>query len=177
MKHIIVAGTGLGSTAASLYYAPLADALGGGCELHLLEHWGFAALERSAHKLAGRLQQLDMPATLVGHSQGGLVAVLAGSLVPDRVARVVTICAPLNGTVLAPAWFPLRFVRAMSRARRTPPVQLASGQLVNVVAKNDRVVIPYTSGLLAGAEHHVLPGVGHHRIIRDPRLHLLARKL
>jgi hypothetical protein len=59
MKHIIVAGTGLGSIAAARYYPPLADALGDGCELHVLDRWGFTAIEGSAQKLATRLLELD----------------------------------------------------------------------------------------------------------------------
>jgi hypothetical protein len=106
-----------------------------------------------------------------------VVAVLATTLVLERVARVVTICAPLHGTVLAPRLVPLRFVRGISRTHRRARAQAGTCKEINVVAQKDLLVIPYTSGLRAGAEHHVLRGVGHNRIIRDRRLHLLAQEL
>jgi hypothetical protein len=49
--------------------------------------------------------------------------------------------------------------------------------MVNVVAADDRFVVPYTSGLREGGEHHVLSGVGHCGIILDVRLHRLINEV
>jgi pimeloyl-ACP methyl ester carboxylesterase len=176
MKPMVICGSGVGYAAAVGYYAPLAQAVGGS-ELVILERWGLAATRRSVDMLVHRLHQLDAPATLIGHSQGGLVAALASEIVPDLVDRVVTICAPLHGTVLAPSWSPLPSVRDMSRGRLSRKTWRATSMMVNVVASADRFVLPYTSGLRDGAEHHVLSGVGHCGIIWDQRLHRLVKEV
>jgi pimeloyl-ACP methyl ester carboxylesterase len=173
-KPIIVAGSGVCYAAAVGYYAPLTQALGGS-ELHVLERWGLASPRRSVDNLVKRLRQLDAPTTLIGHSQGGLVAALASEVVPDLVERVVTICAPLHGTLLAPPWSPVPSVREMSRAHLSRKTWQPASTMVTVVASEDRFVVPYTSGLRPEAEQHVLTGVGHCAIIWDARLHRLLR--
>jgi pimeloyl-ACP methyl ester carboxylesterase len=176
MTAIVVTGTGVCLPAALGYYAPLTN-LVPETRLHVLEWWGLASIRRSVDKLVRRLQAVDTPVTLIGHSQGGMVAALASEVAPQLVDRVITICAPLGGTALAPWWSPVVSMREMSRARcatatgpwpGTPP-------MVNVVAAQDHLVVPYTSGLREGAEHHVVPGAGHFGIIWDARLHRLVR--
>jgi len=176
IKPIIVAGSGVCYPAGLGYYASLAQAIGGS-ELHILERWGLASPRRSEKNLVARLTPLDAPATLIGHSQGGLVAALASEIVPELVEGVVTICAPLHGTLLAPSWSPVPSVREMSRARLSRKAWLPTSMMVNVVASEDRFVVPYSSGLQAGAEHHVLTGVGHCGVIWDARLHRLLREV
>ena len=173
---IVVTGTGFCHAAALCYYAPLLRSLGR-AELHTLEQWGLAVTPRSVDSLVRRLQELDAPATLIGHSQGGLVAALAFERAPELVSRVVTICAPLRGTAWAPAWSPIPSTREMSRARRTRQSWRTAPLMVNIVAANDRVVVPYRSGLLEGAEQHVISGAGHSRIIWDARLHRLVGEI
>ncbi len=170
---IVVTGTGFCHAAALCYYAPLLRSLGR-AELHTLEQWGLAFTPRSVDRLVRRLQELDAPATLVGHSQGGLVAALAFERAPKLVSRVVTICAPLRGTAWAPAWSPIPGAREMSRSRRITQSWRTAPLMVNIVAANDRVVVPYRSGLLEGAEQHVISGAGHSGIIWDARLHRLV---
>jgi pimeloyl-ACP methyl ester carboxylesterase len=173
---ILVTGTGFCHPAALCYYAPLLQSIGP-AELHTLEHWGFGFTERSVDRLIRHLEKFDAPATLIGHSQGGLVAALTFEAAPSLVRQVVTVCAPLRGTAWAPAWAPIPSARDMSRARRSRQSWQAASLMVNVVAANDRVVIPYQSGLLDGAEHHVISGVGHSGIIWDARLHRVVSEV
>jgi hypothetical protein len=134
-----------------------------------------APIRHSVDTLVRRLHRLDAPATLIGHSQGGLVAALASEIVPDLVERVITICAPLHGTLIAPSWSPVPSVREMSRARLSRKTWQPASTMINVVASEDRFVVPYTSGLRPEAEQHVFAGVGHCAIIWDARLHRLLR--
>ncbi len=174
VKPIFVAGSGVCYPAALGYYTPLVQAIGGS-DLHILERWGLASTRRSVASLVERLKQLGAPTVLIGHSQGGLVAALASEIVPELVESVVTICAPLHGTLIAPSWSPVPSVRDMSRANLSRKAWQPTSMMVNVVASEDHFVVPYTSGLQAGAEHHVLTGVGHCGIIWDARLHRLLR--
>jgi pimeloyl-ACP methyl ester carboxylesterase len=172
-KAIVVTGTGFCHPAALCYYAPLLRRLDP-AELHTLDRWGLGFIQRSVDRLVRRLEELDAPATLIGHSQGGLVAALALETASHLLSQVVTVCAPLGGTAWTSAWWPIPSAREMSRARRSEHSWLTASKMVNIVASNDRVVVPYRSGLVAGAEHHVISGVGHSGIIWDARLHRLV---
>ena len=70
---IVVTGTGVCSTVAFGYYAPLGH-LVPGSKLHILEWWGLASVQRSVDRLVRRLHRASTPVNLIGHSQGGLVA-------------------------------------------------------------------------------------------------------
>jgi pimeloyl-ACP methyl ester carboxylesterase len=173
---IVVTGTGVCYATAFAYYAPLRG-LVPGSKLHILEWWGLASVQRSVDRLVRRLHQADSPVNLIGHSQGGLVAALASEMVPDLVDRVITICAPLSGTEIAPAWSPVLPVGEMTRIRPIPQRWQAAPTMVNVVASADCFIVPHASGLREGAEHHVLSGAEHFGAIWDPRLHRLVREV
>ncbi len=173
---IVVTGTGVCSTVAFGYYAPLGH-LVPGSKLHILEWWGLASVQRSVDRLVRRLHRASTPVNLIGHSQGGLVAALASETVPHLVDRVITICAPLNGTAIAPSWSPVVSVREMSRIHPIPQRWQEGPTMVNVVASADCFIVPRASGLREGAEHHVLHGAGHFGVIWDPRLHRLVRQV
>lgn len=176
MTTIVVTGTGVSHAAALGYYAPLSQVVRDS-KLHILEYWGLASVPRSVDRLVRRLHQADKATNLIGHSQGGLVAALASEIVPHLVDRVITICAPLNGTLLAPRWSPVSSPREMSRIRPTSQSWREAPVMVNIVASADLFIVPYTSGLRDGAEHHVLSGAGHFGIIWDGRLHRLVKEL
>jgi hypothetical protein len=176
LTTIVVTGTGVCSTAAFGYYAPLGH-LVPGAKLHVLEWWGLASVQRSVDKLVRRLHRANTPVNLIGHSQGGLVAALASETLPHLVDRVITICAPLNGTAIAPSWSPVSSVRDMGRIRPVPQRWHEAPMMVNVVASADCFIVPRASGLREGAEHHVLWGAGHFGVIWDPRLHRLVREV
>jgi pimeloyl-ACP methyl ester carboxylesterase len=46
-----------------------------------------------ADRVVSQLERLDEPAVLVGHSMGGMVITQAAGLAPERVARLVFVCA------------------------------------------------------------------------------------
>ena len=55
---------------------------------------------------------------LVGHSQGGLLALSLASEYPQRVESVEIFGSPLYGTRMAPIWLPFPAIRAMNYRSR-----------------------------------------------------------
>lgn len=152
--NVLVAGTGVTSRFGRWYYRPLTAATSG--HLMVLPWYGLAPVEHAIQAL--RAELAGEKVNLLGHSQGGLVAAAYATRWPDEVATVITLAAPLSGTVLC--HLPQPFPAGLDmRPGNTPEVGLHPG-MVNVVARRDRLVLPYTSGLLPGAQH-VRVDTGH----------------
>ena len=167
----VVAGTSVAPVMAPFVYGKLAAALN--ASVHTLSGAGFDHTSRSAAKLEGELEQLvygtsnpsiDEARILVGHSQGGLAALLVAQRRPDLVAGVITLGAPIHGTVTASRWLPISAVRCMAVDSRLldmiGPVNAFACRVINIVGARDALVLPHWSGFLDGAEHFVLEA-GH----------------
>lgn len=113
--------------------------------------------------------------TLVGHSMGGLAA---RTWLRDHgdaaVERVITLGSPHHGTAFGRLGHGAN-ARQMARGSRWLAA-LAAGEsaalrrrFVCIGTADDNLVIPRSSPLLAGAEQHLLDGVGHLALIEDPR--------
>lgn len=80
-----------------------------------------------------------LPATLVGHSMGGLVAVATAARFPDQVGRVVLLDTRLPLLELPPPTAPIRFYasaeEALQRFRLLPESTLAEPALLQEVAR------------------------------------------
>lgn len=111
---------------------------------------------------------------LVGHSMGGLAArVYLRKHGDAQVARVVTLASPHHGTVLGRLGAS-RNARQMARGSRflRRLEQTDHGRCAKftcVATRDDNLVIPRSSPLLAGAKAVLLDGVGHLALIEDPR--------
>lgn len=114
-------------------------------------------------------------AVLIGHSMGGLAARAYLQRHGDaRVARVITLATPHHGTIFARLGIGA-VTRQMARgsafladlaAGETPALR---ARFVCVATRDDNLIVPRSSPLLAGSTRHVLAGVGHLALIEDPR--------
>src|SRR5690348_8589748 len=67
---------------------------------------GVITLDHWARFVAGLIERVSEPVTLVAHSRGGIVASRAAEFVPDRVRRIVYVAAyllPARATLAAAA--------------------------------------------------------------------------
>lgn len=119
---------------------------------------------------------------VVGHSMGGLAAraALREPGMPERVAKVVTVCTPHHGSWLAHV-LPGENLRQM---RPGSPWLAALNEtdapvpITSIYALHDNLVAPQDSAVLPNAKNIALAGVGHLAIGFSPRLFsLLAREL
>jgi len=142
----------------------------------------FASLDRLAEdyqrQIEGWLKDLGARrVALVGHSMGGLLARQLAECPPQaegregaasgrlRVAAVVTLATPHQGTALSP-FAPGRNARQMRRGSgflealntSQPP---RSTRYAGVCSTHDNLVVPWTCGLSPRGENHVLRYRGH----------------
>ena len=161
MRRIVLAGTFVSPLVGKHYYGPLVDVAR--AELVCLPYAGMGHVDDAVAYLRSELAGERL--SLVGHSQGGLIAAVYASRWPGDVGHVVTIGAPLQGSMLCylPALFPASWDM---RPGNTPRVTCHPG-MVNVVGLRDSLVLPYHSGLVSGATH-VRVDCGHLRLPVHP---------
>lgn len=105
MQTFVIAGTGASQGVASVVYRKLADALD--AEVIALPKLGLGACRDSVKHVRDIIAKWSSgPVALVGHSQGGTIAVGVANDFP--VAKVVTLGAPLVGCPWAPQWSPFQ---------------------------------------------------------------------
>ncbi|MDW8404729.1 alpha/beta hydrolase, partial [Chloroflexus sp.] len=93
------------------YWVPIMDIASERHRAYAFDFWGFGESDRRgeqftvaayAEMLLQFMNRLGIArATLVGHGMGGMVAILAAHQYPDRFSRLLTVCTPLHGQVLA----------------------------------------------------------------------------
>jgi hypothetical protein len=167
-RTLLVAGTFVGRPAAGVAYRRLAHTID--AEVITLDHLGLVHTRTSVGKVMRRIDALGEPVNLVGHSQGGVVAALIAQTDPQAVGTVVTLGAPLHGTVLSRTALPFAGLRCMVRDSRLCCELQPNTHMHNVVGTADHMVMPYSSGLLAAGPHHVLHKIGHLGLILDSRV-------
>lgn len=170
MSTLVVAGTFVGGPAGHLAYRKLTGTLR--ADYIALDQFGLTHTRNSIDKVLRKIETIGAPVNLVGHSQGGLVAAIIAERHPDMISTVVTLGAPLHGTRLCNSHMPVSSLRCMAQGSRLsselhPDLGGNSSNIHCVVGTDDHLVIPYSSGLLEGAHHHVLRGVGHLGLILD----------
>jgi len=155
MPHtFVIAGTGVLQPFAATYYRALsrrADA-----QVLALPFGGIGPVEESVARIAEVVSATGAPVELIGHSQGGLVAAMLAARCPLLVSRVLTIGAPLAGTLWCRVPTPVPALHDMAGPHAICPAD----RMTNIVGSHDTVVVPWTSGLVPGATHHVVPA-GH----------------
>jgi pimeloyl-ACP methyl ester carboxylesterase len=100
---------------------------------------------------------------IVGHSEGGLVALNVARKIPDLVERVLAICSPHNGT-----WTALLGIFSKSGRQMLPYssyIRRSDGipkgvKVYSIEGKKDIVMIPRKSPVLKGAKNIILDA-GH----------------
>lgn len=172
-ETIVVTGTFVSELGAHLAYRKLARALD--ADVVTLNRFGFAHTRISVEKVIRRIEAVGAPVNLVGHSQGGLVAAIIEQERPELVATAFALGAPLHGTALCNSLLPLSGLRCMARGARLTSTLHAGSNLHCVVGTADHLVVPYASGLLEGAHHHVFAGLGHLGLILDDQVIDLIR--
>jgi pimeloyl-ACP methyl ester carboxylesterase len=169
---LLVGGTGASQFLCNLYYFLFCRILGGAKPI-AISGLGRRSVWKNYAELEKRINALGLdperPLILVGHSQGGILALLYAIHHPGRVAKVITICSPLRGTTVhVPG---LR--GALSDMQVGSPFMVGDDVhhgfieltdwwaeewgddlpyvLCCVVAHNDELVRPYTNAFVPGA--------------------------
>lgn len=126
-------------------------------------------LQRSAEALAEWLDDLAAPrgigeVDMVGHSNGALIALLAGSLLRQvRIRRVVTMAAALGGFPAArPLGLLIPCCRDIAASSHTLKKALEARELVSLclVAERDSLLPPVVQ-FLSGSDKVVMEGFQH----------------
>jgi pimeloyl-ACP methyl ester carboxylesterase len=174
--RMIVAGTGVFPSVAANYYGNLAEDLD--AEIQVLAGYGLADPNQSVEKIRKHIECHGEPATLMGHSQGGLVSALVALRYPHLVEKVVSICGPLRGVPIALfGYYIAPSFRAMApcspfvkEIRHTPWPDEVS--LHTVHARRDALVPEWSALIEPNA--YVIDST-HSKIIEDPDLTILLQ--
>lgn len=123
---------------------------------------GLGRIEKSLEKIEERyFKGNDKRYILVGHSQGGLLALSLAAEYADRVDAVEILGAPLYGTRIAPVWLPLPPAEIMNYRSRWLK-QLRDHQSLNVhkvhsyFSAVDILVVPWFASVVKDGNNHLL---------------------
>jgi pimeloyl-ACP methyl ester carboxylesterase len=121
------------------------------------------------------------PVSLVGYSQGGLIARAAAQLAPDLFGRVATIATPHDGTNLAAAAFAFQVSCDTSCKQMVPgspflaslTLPIVSDRWLALYTTDDNVVMPAESAVLDGATNVAIDrkcnvSYDHYEIVASP---------
>ncbi len=115
---------------------------------------------------------------VVAHSLGGLVTrFYAAQHGTEKLDTVVTLGSPHYGTKLAylgPQFVGGIVMREMEPGSETltklAKVTLSNIRVINIATVHDNFVMPFDTAFLPGAEHYVLQGKGHNRMLVDSQV-------
>lgn len=126
-------------------------------------------------------RKAEGPVSLVGYSQGGLIARAAAQLAPELFGRVATIATPHEGTSLAAAAFAFKVSCDVSCEQMVPgspflaslTLPIASDRWLALYTTDDEVVVPVESAALDGATNVALDrkckvSYDHYDIVESP---------
>lgn len=164
---IIISGTGAPSFGIRHYpYAELVglySRIGYTVHLESIYHLGVGRIEKSlSHLQRVYFSDTDTRQYIVlGHSQGGLLALALGNEHPDRVVAIEIFGAPLYGTRLAPSWTPLPITQALNshshwlRGLRQHE-NLDVTKVHSYFSALDGLVVPWVASMVNGGHNHLL---------------------
>lgn len=122
--------------------------------------------------------------SLIAHSMGGLIALYYLEKLDGykRVKKIITAGTPFHGTRVAYLGMHTRSARQMVPKSKFLQALLRSlnftNKIVSVRTRQDRVIKPKTSPILAGAKNIEVGGVGHIALIRsDDFLDIIKKEL
>ena len=98
---------------------------------------------------------------LVGHSQGGLLALALANHFPDRVISVEVFGSPFYGTRLAPTWFPFPSIKAMNHRSRwlselRKNQNLDPSKVHSYFSALDALVVPWFASMVDGGNNYLV---------------------
>jgi len=127
--------------------------------IHLL---GIGRMEKSLERIEQKyFSEARTRYILVGHSQGGLLALSLASEYPQLVESVEIFGSPLYGTHMAPIWLPFPAIRAMNYRSRWLK-QLRDHENLNVhkvhsyFSALDALVVPWVASMVKSGNNHLL---------------------
>lgn len=92
------------------YWVPTMDLVAERYRAYALDFWGFGESDRHGDSFTINdyvemvcrfMEQMGIrQANLVGHGLGGMVAIRTARERPDRILKVMTVCTPLQGTIM-----------------------------------------------------------------------------
>lgn len=139
MQTFVIAGTGASQAVGSIVYRRMCDALE--AELITLPRLGLGACKDSVAYVRDILSRYSSgPISLVGHSQGGTIAVGVAQDFP--VERVVTLGAPLVGCPWAPEWSPFQIGVDLAPHSKFLASLSGDGSMLAIRGSKDIVVPP-----------------------------------
>lgn len=164
---IIISGTGAPPFGIRHYpYAGLIrlyEQAGYIVHLENIYHLGIDRMEKSLQHLQKRYfsDQDRRTYIVLGHSQGGLLALALGNDHPDKVVAMEIFGTPLYGTRIAPIWLPLPAVRAMNhRSRWLQSLRRHENLQVTKVhsyfSALDALVVPWVASMVKGGHNHLV---------------------
>ena len=127
--------------------------------IHLL---GIGRMEKSLETIERKyFSKGDTRYILVGHSQGGLLALSLASEYSELIESVEIFGSPLYGTRMAPIWWPFPAIRAMNYRSRWLK-QLRDHENLNVhkvhsyFSALDSLVVPWVASMVKSGNNHLL---------------------
>ncbi len=163
---LIISGTGAPPFGLEIFYGIMISvfqAAGHVTHVRNIYHMGIGRLDRSLLELEKCYFSPDDSRRyiLVGHSQGGLLALALANLYPDKVLEVKLFGAPLYGTRLAPVWAPIAAGRAMSpRSRWLSELRhhenLDPSKIHSYFSALDPLVVPWVASFVKDGHNYLL---------------------
>jgi len=168
---VVVAGTFAPRRLADRYYGPLTAGRSRSAVL-ALKQFGMANTRESALRVHRYCQKrFGEPVTVVGHSQGALVATWLWLFEPDWYRPPLMLAGPWAGALLCQTWYPLgaalrsmasesRFLHEVTEAFSSRPENERAG-LTSIFSTGDRVV-QLTTAMVPGATNICLAPRARH---------------
>jgi pimeloyl-ACP methyl ester carboxylesterase len=163
---LIISGTGAPPFGLEIFYGGMIGIFhkaGHTTHVRNIYHMGIGRLDRALEELEKCYFSSDdnRRYIVVGHSQGGLLALAIANLYPDRVVGVELFGAPLYGTRLAPVWAPIAAGRAMSsRSRWLHQLRhhenLDPARVHSYFSALDPLVVPWVASFVKDGHNHLL---------------------
>ncbi len=174
---VLIGGTGVFPLLAELYYPRLRRATG--AEIVCIPWAGSRTIAEGYAELESQLDRLigSRTSAIIGHSQGGLMALLYAMGHP-KVIKVVPISAPLRGTHVArvwPKWLPgcfgdmatdCLFSRKLVRELEAWLESNPATEIDCIYTTLDMVVWPTRSSYLPGAHNYLFVPPGLHWLVQ-----------
>lgn len=140
----------------------------------------FLPAEESAQRIKKYLELHNLKNTiLLGHSRGGLIALLVREITSiDTIRAVIALESPFQGCWLGyfPFWI-LKELHPLSKTlRKVHQIKSELSNVLSIFPGPDYCVLFHKMSFLAGAQNHEVEIVGHNRLLESPVVHAKIKK-